>query len=228
MRETSSPQTYIHLDDISKCSKCPRLVKYLLSVVPRASYRDFPYWNKPVPDFGDILASLLIVGLAPGKDGASRTGYPFQGDKAGLLLYDALHLTGYSNKGNVTDFDLLLTLKDCLITNSVHCAPPENKPTKEEFAECLPYLINRLQMPTLRTVLCIGRDAFVQVSKALNFKDGTFTHGANYKVGGLRVRCSFHTSGYNQATKRITTDMLVKILREIKADHESRVGGLGQ
>ena len=204
-------------DPVVDCKACPRLVMYLSSIIPRKAFKGRGGWHRPVPDFGDPEASLLIVGLAPGAMGASRTGVPFMGDKAGVLLYSALSAAGFSSKSDVLDYSPDLRLTGCMITNACHCAPPENKPNRQEFENCRPFLIKRLRMPMLKDVLCVGRAAFEQVSNALGFKEGSFSHGAQFRVKNLNVYCTYHTSGYNQSTKRITKEAVVEILLRIRA-----------
>ena len=203
-----------------KCRKCERLVEHREATVPKRSLIGRSYWNKPVPDFGDPKAWLLICGLAPGQHGANRTSRPFQGDKAGVLLYAALYDTGFSNIRDILDYEPGLKLKGVLITNAARCCPPGNKVLPAEFVKCRPYLLQTISTPSVTDILCIGRDAYMQVLKALNLKGPDFKHGLVFNTTKHRIYCSYHTSGYNQSTKRINLEGVVKILVLIKRNRE--------
>jgi uracil-DNA glycosylase len=174
------------------CAKCDRLVKYRAGIQPRKSLEGRNYRNLPVPNFGDPKAWLLIIGLAPGAHGANRTGKPFQGDGAGELLYASLHEVGLCNTQKVIDFDPAIKLSGVLITNAVRCAPPGNKPTSEEFGNCRDHLQETLASHGITDILCIGRDAYEQLCKALETKSLKFSHGLSHKYGRFRVYCSYH------------------------------------
>jgi len=150
-------------DRIVACEKCPRLREHCqkVAVEKRAAYRDHAYWGKPVPNFGDPNGRLLIVGLAPGAHGANRTGRMFTGDRSGDFLFDAMHQAGFANQPTAVDRDDGLKLIDCAITAPAHCAPPANKPTRDELAHCFDYLTETFEvMKNLRAVLCLGSIAF--------------------------------------------------------------------
>lgn len=196
------------------CTKCPRLVEYRESIRPKTPLIEKAYWNKPVLPFGAPTPWLLVIGLAPGAHGANRTSRPFQGDGAGVYLYRELYDAGLCNIRDVFDFTPDLELDGVLITNAVRCVPPSNKPIPAEFRNCLPYLAETLKLPSLKDVLCIGRDAFLQVCK-LHGEKLTFAHGVHTKMGRLRIHTTFHTSLYNQSTKRIKEGDLTKVLLEI-------------
>ncbi|MBI5101405.1 MAG: uracil-DNA glycosylase [Nitrospirae bacterium] len=197
------------------CAKCERLVEYRTGIRPKKSLEGRSYRNLPVPDFGDPEAWLLIIGLAPGAHGANRTGRPFQGDGAGTLLYASLHDVGFCNTEKVTDFDPGIRLSGVLITNAVRCAPPENKPTPKEFNNCRTHLMETLTSPDISDILCIGKDAYDQLCKALGIKGLKFFHGLHQKFDMFRVHCSYHTSTYNQNTGRISKASLSPILHKI-------------
>src|SRR6516162_1186561 len=143
MLEPSSALRVLN-EEIVSCRKCPRLVKYREKVAheKRRAYRDWEYWGRPVPGFGDPAARVLVVGLAPGAHGANRTGRVFTGDNSGLWLYRALHRAGFANQPHATCRDDGLILHDCYVTLAVRCAPPDNKPTPAERDACLPYLVD--------------------------------------------------------------------------------------
>lgn len=203
-------------DDAVHCDKCTRLVEYRRSVKPKPQYALFPYHNAPVMPFGDSDAWLLIIGLAPGAHGANRTGRPFQGDGAGTLLYAALHDAGFCNHRDVFDFAPDLALTGAKITNACRCVPPKNVVAPSEFANCRPYLVETLSSPKITDVLCIGRNAYEQFQKVVGEEGPAFGHKVHGQVGRFRVAVSYHTSTYNQNTRRITLDDVVEILLEIR------------
>jgi uracil-DNA glycosylase family 4 len=195
---------------------CPRLAAY------RAKNRnEEPEWfNGAVPSFGEADARLLVVGLAPGRNGANRTGRPFTGDYAGDLLYATLLEFGFAEGIYQARRDDGLTLKDCMITNAVRCVPPENKPTPEEIATCRPYFAARLAaLPNLRVLLALGRIAHDQTLATLELKKSAFSfaHGARHELGGGTVMFdSFHCSRYNTNTGRLTADMFRSVFSSIR------------
>lgn len=189
------------------CALCPRLVSY------RAACRvEFPdWWNAPVPIFGDTSAWLAIVGLAPGKHGANRTGRPFTGDYAGDLLFATLAKFGLSEGVYASRPDDGLQLAGTMIVNAVKCLPPENKPTPEEIRTCRPILERQLAaLPHLRVVVALGQIAHQSAVKALGGKlpKARFAHLAEHRMpGGHMLIDSYHCSRYNQNTRRLTTEM---------------------
>ena len=189
------------------CPLCPRLVDFRMAC--RAEHPG--WWNAPVPVFGDPNAQLAIVGLAPGKHGANRTGRPFTGDAAGDLLYDMLTRFGLSSGQYDSRPDDGLTLHGTIIMNAVKCLPPGNKPTPKEIAHCRPFFEEQLAMlPQLRTVLALGKIAHDAACRALGLKPSQtkFGHGAvHMAAGGVRLVNSYHCSRYNQNTGRLTDDM---------------------
>jgi uracil-DNA glycosylase family 4 len=180
-----------------------------------------------VPPFGDPAARLLIVGLGPGMHGANRTGRPFTGDYAGILLYQTLHRHGFASLPESVSADDDLVLHDCRITNAVKCLPPENKPTTEEVRACNPYLAAELAtLPEGAVVLALGQIAHNAVLRALGLKQATwrFGHGAEHQLpNGLRLLDSYHCSRYNTQTRRLTEDMFDGVLARCRAllDHSA-------
>src|SRR6266480_3935465 len=149
-------------DEIVTCQKCPRLVSYREKVAreKRRAYRQWTYWGKPVPGFGDTRAQLLILGLAPAAHGANRTGRMFTGDRSGDFLYAALHKAGFANQATSLDRDDGLRLKNAYISSTCRCAPPENKPLPEETSNCSGYLERELQILQPKAILALGRIAW--------------------------------------------------------------------
>ena len=199
------------------CPLCPRLVAF------RQANRDaHPDWfNGAVPSFGPDGARLLIVGLAPGLKGANRTGRPFLGDYAGELLYRTLLKVGLARGRHDVAAPEALELVDCMISNTVRCVPPQNKPTPAEIATCRQFLIGRIAaLPRLRSLLAIGRIAHDGILDALALKrrDFPFAHGAPHELpNGLVMFDSYHCSRQNTNTGRLTTAMFEAVLAEAAA-----------
>ena len=206
-------QEAFQFDDKSAgtCTLCPRLVEF------RKSNRvENPRWhNDFVPAFGSNDARILIVGLAPGKKGANRTGRVFTGDKAGDVLFYALYDVGLSRgyyRGRIDDG---VELRDCVITNAVRCVPPENKPLPEEVATCRQFLLAQIEaMPNLAVIFSLGGLAHQSVIAALGKKqkDYPFGHGKEYLIGGRVIMSSYHCSQRNISTKIMTGKMLCEAL----------------
>ncbi|MBA3880354.1 MAG: uracil-DNA glycosylase [Sphingobium sp.] len=189
------------------CPRCPRLVDY------RAACRtEFPdWWNAPVPAFGDPDAWLAIIGLAPGKHGANRTGRPFTGDFAGDLLFATLAKYGFTLGTYDARADDGMQLHGAIILNAVKCLPPENKPTPEESRNCRPFLESQLAaLPKLSVVIALGQIAHQSAVKALGGRlpKARFAHLAEHALpGGQTLIDSYHCSRYNQNTGRLTAAM---------------------
>ena len=196
----------------SRCRLCPRLAKFLDQV--RSEHPD--YHAAPVPPFGDPKARLIVVGLAPGMHGANRSGRPFTGDYAGILLYETLHKYGFGNMPKSVSRDDGLELKDCRITNAVKCLPPANKPLPAEIRQCNQYLKVELAAAVPSTVfLALGRIAHEAVLRAVGERPAgyTFRHGAEHALPGERLLLdSYHCSRYNTQTKRLTTAMFQQVV----------------
>jgi uracil-DNA glycosylase family 4 len=181
--------------------------------------RESTWFNAPVPSFGPVDARLLIVGLAPGLQGANRTGRPFTGDYAGVLLYGTLLRYGFAQGQYSAHPDDGLTLIDCRITNAVRCVPPENKPTPAEITTCRDYLKDTIaEMPNLRAIVALGRIAHDSGLAALGLKKSAapFAHGAKHKIGKLTLFSSYHCSRYNTNTGRLTPDMFRAVFAEVR------------
>jgi len=198
------------------CPFCPRLVAFR-----EANRAREPLWhNAPVAPFGDIRARLLIVGLAPGMQGANRTGRPFTGDYAGDLLYATLIEYGFAKGTYQARPDDGLKLVDCRIANAVHCVPPLNKPLPVEINTCRQFLVANLEtMPNLRAIVALGRIAHDTVLKPLKLKasQAPFGHGAVHQAGAFRLYDSYHCSRYNTNTGVLTTDMFRSVFAKVKA-----------
>lgn len=192
----------------------------------RRAFRHWQYWGKPVPSFGDTQARLLIIGLAPGAHGSNRTGRMFTGDSSGDFLYDVLFETGFASQPDSRDRKDGLTLNDAYITAAVHCAPPKNKPTKEEFLACRAYLQREISLLSrIRIVLVLGRlarDAYLEVLLGSGIVERRstypFAHGACHTLpDGLPILlCSYHPSQQNTQTGRLTKSMFLAIFRQAK------------
>lgn len=198
------------------CTLCPRLASFLKDV--RKKHPD--YYAHPVPPFGDPKARLVVVGLAPGLNGANRTGRPFTGDYAGILLYNTLHKYGFASRPESVSADDGLKLKNCRINNAVKCVPPANKPKPQEIRNCNRYLIADLHDTQQGTViLALGRVAHDAVLKVYELKASQykFKHGAEHELPGGRVLLdSYHCSRYNTQTGRLTTRMFEKVVARAK------------
>lgn len=203
------------------CRACPRLSDFL----DETREQHPGYFCAPVPPFGVTNPQLLIVGLAPGMHGANRTGRPFTGDHAGILLYETLHETGFANRSVSISADDELQLIGCRITNAVKCLPPANKPETSEIARCNEFLKTELMSLKAGTaVLALGQIAHVAILKALGLKlkDYPFAHGAHYSVThrGIRLYDSYHCSRYNTQTKRLTPAMFKSVFNKIRLDND--------
>jgi uracil-DNA glycosylase family 4 len=200
------------------CGLCARLRDYR-----RANRAENPDWfNAPVPSFGPGDAWLLVVGMAPGVRGANRTGRPFTGDHAGILLYETLLKFGLATGTYLADPTDGLTLHGCRIANAVRCVPPANLPTPEEARTCNPFLAAELAgLPNLKAALALGVLAHAAVLRALGLKQSAFkfTHGARHRLpNGLVLANSYHVSRYNTSTRRLTTEMFERVVADLVGD----------
>jgi uracil-DNA glycosylase family 4 len=201
----------------SNCPLCPRLMGFREAV--RA--REPDWFNSPVPSFGDPDGQLLIIGLAPGLQGANRTGRPFTGDYAGDLLYATLIEFGFARGDYRARPDDGLTLVGCRISNAVRCVPPQNKPLPAEINTCRQFLSATLAgMPKLRAIVALGRVAHESALKALSLRAAAapFAHGAIHQAGALKLYDSYHCSRYNTNTRVLTPEMFRNVFAKIKAD----------
>jgi uracil-DNA glycosylase family 4 len=205
-------------NQIIACERCPRLRAHCAEVAQtkRRAYRDWEYWGKPVPSFGDPDARLLIVGLAPGAHGANRTGRMFTGDSSGDFLYSVLHETGFATQPTSASRDDGLQLVDAYITASAHCAPPDNKPATEELRNCRPYLEHELSLlKNVRVVVALGRVAF-DTYLAIAGERRLFAHGAVHDTAPTLIS-SYHPSQQNTSTGRLTRDMFLDVFLKARA-----------
>jgi uracil-DNA glycosylase family 4 len=202
------------------CRRCPRLVAHREQVAreKRRAFRDWEYWGKPVPGFGDPGARLLILGLAPAAHGANRTGRMFTGDRSGDWLYRALHRAGFATRPTSSSRDDGLALRAAYITATVRCAPPDNKPTRVEIENCRGYLLEEFDaLAGIRVILALGKIAFDSALRVLVERGAVlprprprFRHGAVVRLGPPHpvVVASFHPSQQNTHTGKLTEAML--------------------
>ncbi|MBC7924735.1 MAG: uracil-DNA glycosylase, partial [Bryobacteraceae bacterium] len=210
-------------EEICNCLLCPRLREYCtqISTVKRRAYRNESYWGRPVPSFGDPDARVLVLGLAPGAHGANRTGRMFTGDSSGNLLYRVLWKTGFASQPTAQHRTDGLVLNDIWITASAHCAPPDNKPARDEVLNCRRYLIRELELlQNVRVIVALGRLAFdnyldlLRVAGAITHKSGfVFGHGATARTapGQPWLLASYHPSQQNTSTGKLTEAMLTQV-----------------
>lgn len=214
-------------EEIVACRKCPRLVRYREKVAreKRRAYREWIYWGKPVPGFGDAQAQLLILGLAPAAHGANRTGRMFTGDRSGDFLYSAVHKAGFANQSTSERRDDGLQLKDAYITATCRCAPPDNKPLPKEIANCRGYLERDLEILKPKAILALGKiawDGYLEILKRRGVIASRalyrFAHGAEAEpmAGGPRLFGVYHPSQQNTQTGRVTPAMYAAVLRRIQ------------
>ncbi|HTS27213.1 MAG TPA: uracil-DNA glycosylase [Bryobacteraceae bacterium] len=215
-------------NEIVNCGLCPRLREHCTNVarVKRRAYRDWDYWGKPVPGFGDPRARVLILGLAPGAHGSNRTGRMFTGDRSGEVLFRALHQTGFASQPDSFSRDDGLTLRDIFITASARCAPPGNKPTPEEIRNCRPFLERELELlGDVKVVVALGKIAFdtyldVLKSRSVIGSRSAFVFGHNREFetapGHPILISSYHPSQQNTSTGKLTEKMLRDVFRKAR------------
>lgn len=203
---------------ITECTACPRLVAYRRKIAEtkRRQFQDWTYWGRPVPGFGDPKARLYVLGLAPAAHGGNRTGRVFTGDRSGDWLYEALYRYGFANQPSSTRRNDGLALTDCYVGATVRCAPPDNKPTPEEFERCRPFLRDELRLLTrLCVVVALGKVAFDHYLKTCRLEGlpspspaPKFGHGAAYRLPwGVTLLGSYHPSQQNTFTGKLTRPM---------------------
>ena len=194
---------------VVSCKKCPRLYSYITQVSRNKVKRfsDDKYWGKPLPSFGDPNAQILIIGLAPAAHGGNRTGRMFTGDSSGDWVAKVLYDNKLATKPTSLSVSDGFSLIDCYITAAVRCAPPDNKPTKEEMQNCSVYLEKEIQyLQNIRVIVCLGRIAFDATCKILGIKKAKFAHGNVIKLKNHTVVCSYHPSRQNTQTGRLRWD----------------------
>ena len=225
MRPKAAPSLYARElpRRIIQCRLCPRLVDYRENVKPRASFSHERYWRKPVPGFGDLNGRLLVIGLAPATSGGMRTGRIFTGDLSSAFLVAALHSAGFANQDRSDSLDDGLVYTDCYLTAAVKCAPPGDKPTPQEFANCAPYLDGEIAlMSNLVSVLALGAFAFRAYlghlsRRGVGVRGLKFAHGEVYRIeGSPTLYASYHPSPRNTNTGKLTAAMLASVLANIK------------
>jgi uracil-DNA glycosylase family 4 len=222
---------------VVQCKKCPRLIAYLkeVSLHKPKRYRDWDYWSKPLPSFGDPNARVLIVGLAPAAQGGNRTGRMFTGDRSGEWLFGALYKFGFANQPNSIRRDDDFALKGSYITATIRCAPPKNKPLPDEIENCRPYFLKELDLlKNIEVIVPLGQIAFAQTLRSLRLKGYdvpslSFGHGKRYLISKkkdlrtlnseLRTIClitTYHPSQQNTQTGRLTRVMFHKIFNMVR------------
>lgn len=217
------------LDDLNQqiiaCNKCPRLVKFRQRIAHerRKQFKNFEYWGKPIPGFGDPNARLLVIGLAPAAHGGNRTGRVFTGDDSARFLVKHLHQSGFANQSTSEARDDGLSYSDCYVTAAVRCVPPDNKPSKSEIEMCSPYLRNELRLlKNAKVVLALGRIAFETYVKSAKEHYGVvgsfrFEHGKKYLLSEKLpvVFASYHPSPRNTNTGKLNSAMFRRVLRQV-------------
>lgn len=209
------------------CERCPRLRSHCTTVAlkKRRMYRDFDYWGKPVPSFGDPAARVLFVGLAPGAHGSNRTGRPFTGDGSGDFLYPLLHRAGFASQPRSTHRADGMALKDAWITSVARCAPPGNKPLPEELAACAPFLDEEIAaLAQVRVIVCLGKIGFdgvlghlIRTGQIARRADYVFGHAVEYRIPGNRwLLASYHPSLQNTNTGKLTAPMMLQVFRRAR------------
>lgn len=212
-------------DRIVTCRLCPRLVEWR-EAVAREKVKRFAeqeYWGKPVPSFGDPRARLLVLGLAPAAHGGNRTGRIFTGDRSGDWLFRALHKAGFANQPASVDRNDGLRLRDCYLTATVRCAPPQNKPLPQENANCRPYLLRELELlKRVQVIVALGRFAFDAAIASVGLNEPSarrpdFKHAAESRLnGGVTLIASFHPSQQNTFTGKLTEPMFDDVFTRAK------------
>ncbi len=222
-------------DEVSACRACPRLVSWREEVAAtrRAAFRDEVYWGRPVPGFGDPEARVLVVGLAPAAHGGNRTGRVFTGDRSGDWLFAALYRAGYANQPTSTAAGDGLELRSAYVVAAVRCAPPANRPTREERDRCLPYLRAEVELlDSVRVVVALGGFAWDAACDLLGLRPRPrFGHGAEAAAGDLVLLGCYHPSQQNTFTGRLTEDMLDAVLArawELSGDAASHAEPAGR
>jgi len=209
-------------EEIIACNRCPRLRKHCREIAKtkRKAFQEWEYWGRPVENYGDASARLLILGLAPAAHGANRTGRMFTGDRSGDWLYRAMHRAGFANQAEATHRDDGLKLINAAITAAAHCAPPENKPSPDELKACRRFFSQTLELSQARVFLALGGLAWTEFIKEasarswLTSKPPAFQHGGEYPLtDGRTLLGSYHPSQQNTFTGRLTEEMFDSIFQ---------------
>jgi uracil-DNA glycosylase family 4 len=214
-------------EEVVGCRRCPRLVNYREKIAKekRRAFRDWTYWGRPVPGFGDAAAELFILGLAPAAHGGNRTGRVFTGDRSGDFLYEALYKAGFANQPTSLHRDDGLVLKSAFVAAAVRCAPPANKPLPSELLHCRGYLERELALLKPKVVLALGKiawEAYLDILKSegviASRAKYVFAHGAVGKLpgDGPRLVGVYHPSQQNTQTGKLTPEMYTKVLQSIR------------
>jgi len=214
--------------EIVNCNRCPRLREHCqnIAMVKRRAYRDWEYWGRPVPAFGDPKARVLILGLAPGAHGSNRTGRMFTGDASGEILYRVLHKTGFASQPDSVSRDDGMELHDLIITAAARCAPPGNKPSPAELRNCRPFFERELELlDSVKVVVALGKiafDTYLEVLKSrgvISSRAGfVFGHDCEFRKapGQPRLVSSYHPSQQNTSTGKLTEKMLADVFRRAR------------
>jgi len=212
---------------IADCTKCPRLTTYRREVAQEKvkRFKDWDYWGRPIPGFGDPRARVYVLGLAPAAHGGNRTGRVFTGDRSGDWLYEALHVFGFANQAESIHREDGLRLKDCYVAAAVRCAPPANKPTKEEFETCRPFVLEELRLlRRVSVVVALGKMAFDEYLRACQAHGRTvpsprpkFSHGVECVLPwGITLIGSYHPSQQNTFTGTLTRSMFHHVFQRAR------------
>ena len=207
--------------ELLSCRRCPRLVEWRERVAreKRRAYRDWDYWGKPVPGFGDSRARVFVVGLAPGAHGSNRTGRQFTGDASGDFLYPALYRAGFASQPNSVSREDGLILTNLYTSPVCRCAPPDNKPTPQELTNCQPFLESELELIQPKVIVALGRIAFNGILGNFSIKDHSmsFAHNAIYQLPSASwLVCSYHPSRQNTQTGRLTVEMFDQVWKTVR------------
>jgi len=207
--------------EVLACRRCPRLVEWREKVAreKRRAFRDWDYWGKPVPGFGDPHARVFVVGLAPGAHGSNRTGRQFTGDASGDFLYPALYRAGFASQPASVSREDGLTLTDLYTAPVCRCAPPDNKPTPQEMANCQPYLESEIEIIQPKIFVVLGRIAFERILRINSLQNSTldFSHnGVNKLPDGKYLVSSYHPSRQNTQTGRLTVEMFDQVWQTVR------------
>lgn len=207
--------------ELLSCRLCPRLVEWRERVAreKRRAYREWEYWGKPVPGFGDQHASVFVVGLAPGAHGSNRTGRQFTGDASGNFLFPALFRAGFASQPNSISRDDGLILSNLYTAPVCRCVPPDNKPTPQELVNCQTYLEREFELIAPKVIVALGRVAFDGILRVFSTQDHSisFAHHAVYQIHpGSWLVCSYHPSRQNTQTGRLTVEMFDQVWKKVR------------